>query len=71
MIVSTKGICGGEPCVQGTRINVAVLVMYKRLGCSDKDLLTMYPSITQNDLTDAWNYYKANKKEINNLIEDK
>ncbi len=68
-IVSRPGVCGGEPCIKQTRIPVSILVKYRRLGSSDDaELLSMYPSLTIDDLNSAWHYYESNKDEIDSLI---
>lgn len=67
-IVCTPGVCGGEPCVQQTRIPVSTLVKYRQLGSDDAELLRMYSTLTNDDLTAVWHYYESNKVEIDYLI---
>jgi uncharacterized protein (DUF433 family) len=60
--------CGGDACVRDTRIPVWVLVNYRRLGGSDADLLRDYPSLTPADLEAPWDYYAANRDQIDRAI---
>ncbi len=64
----TPNVCGGEACITRTRIPVWSLVNSKKLGLSDAQLLESYPTLTQDDLRNAWNYFRGNKLEIENLI---
>ena len=63
-IEKTPNVCGGSACIIRTRIPVWTLVSFKKLGTNDAILLASYPSLRQQDLNNAWAYYKANKKEI-------
>jgi uncharacterized protein (DUF433 family) len=63
-IEKTKGVCGGSACIIRTRIPVWTLVSLKNDGAADAILLDAYPSLRQQDLNNAWAYYKAQKKEI-------
>lgn len=63
-IESTPGVAGGDPCIVRTRIPVWLLVQARKLGASEADLLRSYPTLTAEDLTNAWAYYRAHKEEI-------
>ena len=67
-IVSTPDVCGGEPRIAGTRIPVWILVQYRKLGTTEADLLTMYPTLRSEDLANAWAYYRSHKEEIEQQI---
>jgi uncharacterized protein (DUF433 family) len=67
-ITKTPGVCGGDACVRGHRIPVWVLVVYRRLGKSDANLLRDYSSLTPADLKAAWEYAAANAEEIDRAI---
>ena len=69
-IEKTEGVCGGNACIIRTRIPVWTLVSFKKLGMTDKALLQAYPSLRQQDLGNAWAFYKANKKSIDKDISD-
>ncbi len=54
----------GEARIGDTQIAVWELVNAQDLGCSDRDLLQMYPQLTENDLATAWDYADAHPEEI-------
>jgi uncharacterized protein (DUF433 family) len=62
------GLCGGDACIRGHRIPVWALVNYRRLGTDEAGILEAYPSLTSGDLQAAWQYYAANKEEIDQAI---
>jgi len=68
-IEKTPGVCGGEARIAKTRIPIWVLVEACRLGYSDADLLTSYPTITATDLANAWAYAESHRNEIELAIE--
>jgi uncharacterized protein (DUF433 family) len=68
-IEKNSKVCGGEACIAKTRIPVWVLVEARRLGYTDADLLTSYPTITATDLANAWVYAEAHDDEIELAIE--
>ena len=69
-IEKTPDVCGGSACIVGTRIPVWTLINYRKLGVSDATLLDYYPTLHQQNLTNAWAYYEANKKEIEQDIRE-
>lgn len=68
-ISKTQGVCGGEACIEGTRIPVWVLVSYRQLGVNDSEQLYNYPTLTASDLANAWIYATANPDEISVAIQ--
>ena len=62
-------VCGGEARIRQTRITVHTLVQCKRLGFSEEQLLSDYPSLTREDLQAAWWYYDNHKDEIDRAIQ--
>jgi uncharacterized protein (DUF433 family) len=40
----------------------------RRLGMSEKEILHNFPTLVHEDLKNAWNYYRANKEEIDEQI---
>lgn len=68
MITINKRICGGDPCIEDTRIPVHILIQYINLGCTYDELLTMYPIIFINDIQECEQYYKDNKQLIDDII---
>ncbi len=69
-IESIPGVCGGEPCIVRTRIPVWVLVHARQLGVSEADLLTCYPTLRAQDLSNAWAYFRSHQNEIEQQIRE-
>ncbi|MFM9951451.1 MAG: DUF433 domain-containing protein [Saprospiraceae bacterium] len=69
-IEKTPGVCGGSACIVRTRIPVWLLVEAKNAGATEASLLTSYPALRAEDLTNAWAYYRANKEEIELEIQE-
>jgi uncharacterized protein (DUF433 family) len=57
-------ISSGEARIANTQIAIWELVNAQDLGCSDRDLLQMYPQLTEDDLATAWDYADAHPQEI-------
>ena len=69
-IESRAGVCGGDPCIVRTRIPVWTLVQSRRLGLSEADLLNAYPTLRAEDLVNAWAYFRAHRREIEQQIDE-
>ena len=69
-IDETPNICGGEARIARTRIPVWLLVRQKQLGIADTEILSDYPTLREEDLHNAWNFYRAHNNEIKILIEE-
>lgn len=69
-IESTHGVCGGEPCITGTRIPVWLLEQARRLGKSQSEVLRAYPTLRREEVLLAWAYAKAHKNEIDLQIRE-
>ncbi len=69
-IDSDPEICGGEPRIVRTRIPVWLLVQARRLGTSEADLLTSYPTLRAEDLANAWAFFRAHQNEIQQQIRE-
>jgi uncharacterized protein (DUF433 family) len=63
-IESNPRVCGGEACIIRTRIPVWVLEQARRLGTSEAELLSAYPTLRAVDLVNAWSYARAHRQEI-------
>jgi uncharacterized protein (DUF433 family) len=63
-IVRSPGICGGKARVHGTRIPVWGLEQARQSGCSDRQILEMFPDLVPADLKAAWAYVESHPKEI-------
>ena len=69
-IDSNPAVCGGAPCILRTRIPVWLLVQARQLGTSEADILRSYPTLTAQDLTNAWAYYRSHREEIEQQIDE-
>jgi uncharacterized protein (DUF433 family) len=69
-IETNPNICGGEPCIVRTRIPVWLLVQARRLGLTDSEILRAYPTLYAEDLTNAWNYFRAHHAQIEQQIQE-
>lgn len=49
-------ICGGKPCIKGTRIWVALVLDFLASGMAEAEVLAEYPSLTRQDLLAAIAY---------------
>lgn len=49
-------VCGGKPCVRGTRIWVSLLLDFLASGSSMEEILGEYPQLTRDDLLAAIAY---------------
>ena len=65
-IVSDPEICGGEPCIAGTRIPVSVLLSHLAAGDSYEEVLHQFPRITREDILAAIEYaaYLTTEKAV-------
>ena len=68
-IESTPDVCGGEPCVLRTRIPVWLLERYRQLGTTEEEILHNYPSLTAQDLANAWAYVRSHRADIQQQIQ--
>jgi uncharacterized protein (DUF433 family) len=69
-IVSTPGICGGRPDIDGHRIQVEdVAIWYERMGMSPDQIVSEYPSITLAEVHAALAYYFENREVIDAEID--
>ena len=57
-------IGSGEARIANTQIAIWELVNAQDLGYSDRDILQMYPQLTESDLAMAWEYAEAHPGEI-------
>jgi uncharacterized protein (DUF433 family) len=69
-IEAVPNICGGDPCINQTRIPVWLLVRARQLGASDHGLFRCYPALRAEDLSYAWAYYRLHQADIEQQILD-
>jgi uncharacterized protein (DUF433 family) len=49
-------ICGGKPCIKGTRIWVSLILDLLAIGMSESELLGEYPGLVHEDILAAIAY---------------
>ncbi len=64
LIVSNPEICGGRPCIEGSRITVRYIVIEYRSGMTPEEILEDKPYLSLAKIYAALAYYYANKVEI-------
>jgi uncharacterized protein (DUF433 family) len=68
-ITSNPNICGGSPCIEGTRITVRTIAIYTlHHGQTPEELLTHYPHISLASIYDALSYYYDNRDVLDKDI---
>ena len=55
-IISDMKICGGEPCVKGTRIPVRVVLSHLAAGDTAEQLLRDFPNLSEADIRACLEY---------------
>lgn len=55
-IVTDAQVCGGQPCIRGTRILVSTILDGMVEGLSAKELIDHYPSLNPQDIKAAVAY---------------
>ena len=49
-------VCGGKPCIRGTRIYIAIILDAQAEGLSPEQIIEHYPSLTKDDIRGASAY---------------
>lgn len=55
-IVSDINVCGGEPCVKGTRIPARIVLSHLAAGESHADILRQFPNLKESDIRACLEY---------------
>ena len=55
-ITSNAKICGGEPCIKGTRIPVHIILSHLAAGEDYKTILKNFPKLSQKDILTCLEY---------------
>jgi uncharacterized protein (DUF433 family) len=55
-VVSDPKVCGGEPCIRGTRIHVAVILDSLVEGLTPEQIIEHHPPLTEEDVQAAVAY---------------
>ena len=69
-ITCVPGVCGGDPCVAGTRIPVWLLEAMRRDGATGQQFKDAYPQLTSTDLEGAWEYVRRHPAEVEQQIRE-
>ena len=70
-ITCTPGLCGGRPCIAGSRIRVQdIYVWHERQGQSPDEIVSRFPQLTLADVYAALTYFWDNQESILRDIED-
>jgi uncharacterized protein (DUF433 family) len=68
-IISTDGVCGGRPRIDGHRLTVEdVAIWHERMGMSPDEIVSAHPSITLADVHAALAYYFEHRERIDQAI---
>lgn len=65
-IASDPHVCGGEPCIKGTRIPVRVILSHIAAGEDYSTILKHFPRIQKEDIIACLEYasYPATEKSV-------
>ena len=70
-IESREGVCGGKPCVAGTRIRVwDIYVHHEVRGMTPDEIVAQYPELSLADVHAAMAYYWDNREAIDKQMKD-
>ncbi len=64
MIEQTPGVCGGHPCLAGTRVPVHRVARYYRRGYSPEEIIGLLNSLSLPQVYAALTHALANPDEI-------
>ncbi|GEM_PF-770664 len=63
-ITKVEGVCGGRPCIDGSRVRVVNIVSLQKEGCSPEQMLAEYPDLDLAQIHAALTYYYDHPEEI-------
>jgi uncharacterized protein (DUF433 family) len=55
-VIVDPNVCGGRPCVRGTRIDIAIIMDAFAEGLTPEEIMDHYPSLTLDDVRAATAY---------------
>jgi type III restriction enzyme len=67
-VQKTPTVCGGDACIRNTRITVWGLILNRKLGSTDDQILENIVGLLPDDLEVAWDYYRQHPAEIDDAI---
>ncbi len=69
-VTKTPDVCGGQPCIDGTRVRVKNIVALHQEGFTPEQMLTQYPSLSLAQVHAALAYYYDNRDEIEAALDE-
>jgi uncharacterized protein (DUF433 family) len=70
-VESRPGVCGGKPCIVGTRIRVQDIYIWHELEGKTPDAIASdFPQLTLADIHAALAYYWDNREEIDRQMDE-
>jgi uncharacterized protein (DUF433 family) len=70
-VEARPGVCGGMPCVAGTRIRVQDIYVWHELqGLSADEIVSRFPQLTLADVYAALTYYWDRRDEIRRQMDE-
>lgn len=63
-ITADPAVMGGKPCVRGQRVTVGMIIGLVASGKSTQQILTLYPYLEADDITQALRYAAWRSEEI-------
>ena len=70
-IESRPGLCGGKPCIAGTRIRVQdIWTWYELQGLTPEEIVTQFSQLSLADVHAALTYYHDHREEIQRQIRE-
>jgi uncharacterized protein (DUF433 family) len=63
-ITTNPEVMGGKPCIQGLRVTVGMIVGLVASGHSTEQILSLYPYLEGEDLSEALSYAAWRAQEI-------
>jgi uncharacterized protein (DUF433 family) len=64
LIVSREGVCGGRPCLAGTRVRAMVIGAAYAAGMTPEAMLEEFPTATLSKIHAGIAYYLANRERL-------
>lgn len=62
-VVADPKVCGGQPCIRGTRIYIAVVLDGLAEGLTPEEIIDHYPQLTREDIRAALAYAAESPRE--------
>jgi uncharacterized protein (DUF433 family) len=64
LVTRTPGVCGGRPCLAGTRVTVSCVAGWYHQGLSAEEIESEHTHLGLGQIHAALAYYFANRDEI-------